>query len=117
MKLNKVAKNYSLQDLIQSLETICKAIELCEKHRYSFFWSGYSMKSRGYYESINSMSSIIVVPTIGELDIEISTRYSTRNTYFTSRFVLNGERRDLRIARKSKRILEELIEIKQQQNY
>jgi len=106
------AWSVTIAELRQNKSDLEEAIRLCEKHRKSFFFHGYRMRDREYQERMNSMYAKFVVFTLGEIEIDISTTYSSRHTYFESNFILNGEKLNLRIARKSLKIITEQIETK-----
>ncbi|SFM21947.1 hypothetical protein SAMN05421830_12216 [Desulfomicrobium norvegicum] len=106
------ASGITINQLRNYQETLEKAIKLCEKHKNSYFFGGYSTKDRTWHEDKNSMESKFVVYTLGELEIYIQTTYSCAHTYFSSEFHLNDERRDLRIARKALRIITDQINTK-----
>ena len=94
------ASNLTISQLEKHKSTLQKAIHLCEKHKNSFFFGGHSTKNRGWFEDKNSMNARFIVYTLGDLEIDIRTRYSCAHTYFTPRFYLNDEKRDLRIIKK-----------------
>ena len=106
------ASSLTIDQLRKHQETLEEAIKLCEKHKYSYFFGGYSTKDRTWHEDKNSMSATFIVCTMGELEIDINTTYSCSHTYFTSRFYLNDEKRDLRIARKALRVIKDQISTK-----
>jgi hypothetical protein len=106
------AWSVTIAELRQNQSDLEEAIRLCEKHRKSFFFHGYKMRDRNWREEMNSMVAKFVVYTLGELEIDIETTYSSSRTYFNSLFLLNGEKRDLKIARKALKIINEQIEIK-----
>jgi len=106
------AWSVTIAELRQNKSDLEEAIRLCEKHRKSFFFHGYRMRDREYHERMNSMYSKFVVCTLGELEIDIRTTYSTRRTYSDSNFLLNEEKLNLKIARKALKIIIEQIETK-----
>lgn len=106
------AWSVTIAELRQNKYDLEEAIRLCEKHRNSFFFHGYKMRDRNWREEMNSMFTMFVVYTLGELEIDINTTYSSSRTYFKKLFLLNGEKRDLKIARKALKIINEQIEIK-----
>jgi hypothetical protein len=106
------ASNLTIRQLEKHKSTLEKAIHLCKKHKNSFFFGGHSTKSRGWFEDKNSMEARFIVYTLGDLEIDIQTRYSCAHTYFTPRFYLNDERRDLRIIKKALRIVTDQINTK-----
>lgn len=106
------ASNLTISQLEKHKNLLEKAIHLCNKHKYSFFFGGYSRKDRDWHEDKNSMEARFVVYTLGDLEIDIQTTYSCAHTYFTSRFYLNDERRDLRIIKKALRIITDQINTK-----
>lgn len=103
------ASDLSISQLTKRKDILEKAINLCKKHKNSFFFGGYSRKDRGWHEDKNSMEARFVVYTLGDLEIDIQTTYSCAHTYFTPRFYLNDEKRDLRIAKKALRIVTDQI--------
>lgn len=106
------AHNLTISELNEHKKILEKAIDLCEKHKNAYFFHGYSRKNRQVHEDKNSMSAHFVVYTLGDLEIDISTTYSNANTYFKPIFMLNDERKDLRIARKALKIIVNQISIK-----
>ena len=106
------ASDLTINQLIEHQLTLKKAIRLCKISRDSFYYGEYSESKISWFEEQNSITTSLIVHTLGELDISINTICKYPRTYFTRKFYLNEIKKDKRILGKAFAVITDQIKTK-----